>query len=321
MAPIVDLAQELIDHILDFLHDDPISLLSSSLVARNWVPAPRYHIFEKIAINYYFRPGYQLRLDTANGFLATCDSPYSTILPSVHSVVLNISTELDETAAVLLDEICLVLGRAPINKLLFIDHTYSGKPMSLSRIAPHFSGLQEFAYNALDDVAEDLFAVVASFPMLRRLSAYAATPAPHTQLYPSPTAFAYLHTLRLQLSSHESALSWLQSADEPLRLETLDLNIFHPYHNGWGPVGALNSLLHASGEHLRHLSLGVSYKDDIDDDDIDAVFRQMRDADGEVDLSSLANLRTLRLTNHNVDAICSALASLPVGAQPSRPSG
>ncbi|KAJ7084978.1 hypothetical protein C8R44DRAFT_651389, partial [Mycena epipterygia] len=50
MSSAEDLAQELIDAILDFLHEDHGSLLSSSRVARKWVPAPRYHIFERIAI-------------------------------------------------------------------------------------------------------------------------------------------------------------------------------------------------------------------------------------------------------------------------------
>ncbi|KAJ7022319.1 hypothetical protein C8F04DRAFT_971679, partial [Mycena alexandri] len=45
-----DLAQELVDTILDFLHDDQKSLLSSSLIARKWVPATRYHVFERITL-------------------------------------------------------------------------------------------------------------------------------------------------------------------------------------------------------------------------------------------------------------------------------
>ncbi|KAJ7445912.1 hypothetical protein FB451DRAFT_1055474, partial [Mycena latifolia] len=93
-----DLAQELIDTILDFLHDDRESLLSSSLVSRKWVPAPRYHIFEQIAINHLVT-GRQGRFrDTAHKFLAICSSPHCTILSSVHNVVLNIDTELAPTS-------------------------------------------------------------------------------------------------------------------------------------------------------------------------------------------------------------------------------
>ncbi|KAJ6458937.1 hypothetical protein C8R47DRAFT_994832, partial [Mycena vitilis] len=45
-----DVAQELIDTILDFLYDDSKTLLSSSLVARKWVPATRHHVFEEVTI-------------------------------------------------------------------------------------------------------------------------------------------------------------------------------------------------------------------------------------------------------------------------------
>ncbi|KAJ7649600.1 hypothetical protein B0H17DRAFT_1147685 [Mycena rosella] len=240
--------------------------------------------------------------------------PYCTIFPSVQSVVLTINTELGATAVSLLDEICHVLARALVEKIVFLDHTFMGQPMSLSRIGPHFPGLQEFTYTALDNVAEDLFALVASFPMLRMLSAYSSTPIAHTQLYPTNARFAHLHILRIKISNHGSILSWLQTA-EPLRLETLDLHFFHPYHSGWGPVAALNSLLHANREHLRHLTLRVSYEVNDSDDEIDDLVRQTKVADGEVDLSGLTKLRTLLLTSHNVEAICSTLASLPRGTQ------
>ncbi|KAJ7720367.1 hypothetical protein DFH07DRAFT_760873, partial [Mycena maculata] len=61
---------ELIDAILDFLHDDRQSLLHSSLVARKWVPATRYHIFERIAINHFLagQRGYRQYRDNAHDF-------------------------------------------------------------------------------------------------------------------------------------------------------------------------------------------------------------------------------------------------------------
>ncbi|KAJ7649595.1 hypothetical protein B0H17DRAFT_1102161 [Mycena rosella] len=304
MAFSVDLAQELIDHILDFLHDDRGSLLSSSLVARQWVPAPRYHIFERITINRYFTAGHHFR-ETTQNFLSICASPHCTILPSVQSVILNINTELGPASVGLLEDIVHVLARAPVKKMLFVDHNSMVQPVSLSWIAPFFPGLQEFVYNALYRVAEDIFVLVTSFPILRILSVYSRTPDPSsaeivpTRLYPAiPHAvFAHLHTLRMKLSTHDSVLSWLQSTE--LRpLETLDLHLFNPYHNGWGPVAALNSLLHANGEHLRHLTLRVS-NEDSSDETIDDLVRQLRVADGEVDLSGLTNLRSLRLHVHS----------------------
>jgi len=46
------LPQELVDHVLDHLHDDPLTLSSCSLVCHSWLPTTRYHLFSTVA----FRP-------------------------------------------------------------------------------------------------------------------------------------------------------------------------------------------------------------------------------------------------------------------------
>ncbi|KAJ7084937.1 hypothetical protein C8R44DRAFT_821749 [Mycena epipterygia] len=101
----------------------------------------------------------------------------------------------------------------------------------------------------------------------------------------------------------------MQSSTDQLRLETLDLNFYHCYHNGWGPVATLNSFLRANAGHLRSLALRVTYDDS--EGDVDDELRVTKPADGEVDLSCLPNLRSLYLSSHNVEAICSILKSAP----------
>ncbi|KAJ7438364.1 hypothetical protein B0H11DRAFT_1829309, partial [Mycena galericulata] len=170
-------AQELIDTILDFLHDDRASLLSSSLVGRTWVPATRYHIFERIAINHFstgHRGDHHFR-DTAHPFLSICGSPHCSILMSIRTVVLNVNTDFAPAGPNprLLVAIVNALAHAPVGKIIFIDHTsFLAPETSLSWLAPHFSGLQELSYNALERAAEDLFAFVSLFPELRILSVY-----------------------------------------------------------------------------------------------------------------------------------------------------
>ena len=44
------LAQELVDHIIDFLHDDPRSLLRVSLVSRVWVGRTRTYLYDSLKI-------------------------------------------------------------------------------------------------------------------------------------------------------------------------------------------------------------------------------------------------------------------------------
>ncbi|KAJ7121433.1 hypothetical protein C8R44DRAFT_786259 [Mycena epipterygia] len=322
MSSAEQLAQELIDAILDFLHDDRESLLSSSLVARKWVPAPRHHIFaERIALNFteLGPPAYNRSSNTAHEFLAISRSPYCSILPAIRNVVLNVDTELDGTSG-LLQEIVEVLARAPINKLMFLDHTFKSserQPISLSWIAPHFPGLQEFSYNALYDVAGDVLALVTSFPRLQSLSVYSTSPGTSNLARGKPlpaiphATFAHLHTLRLRLYGHQSEelLAWMNNIGGQLRLETLEINIFHCYHNGWGPVAALNSVLQINADSLRSFTLRVTY--DNKEDDLDDDLRVTKPADGDVDLSVLTHLRSLHLSSHNVETICSALRSAP----------
>ena len=51
-SPRMDLAQELVDHTIDFLHDDPTTLLQVSLVSRAWVSRTRTHLFESLEITH-----------------------------------------------------------------------------------------------------------------------------------------------------------------------------------------------------------------------------------------------------------------------------
>jgi len=62
--PIPQLPQELVDHIIDHLHDDPVTLNSCALVCHTWLPTSRLHIFSKIS----------LKVTPAAGHLAPSDS-------------------------------------------------------------------------------------------------------------------------------------------------------------------------------------------------------------------------------------------------------
>lgn len=93
-------------------------------------------------------------------------------------------------------------------------------------------------------------------------------------------------------------------------METLDVEIIHHFHNGWGPVAGINAFLHASREWLQHLHLCVIYEKN---SEIDELERVQRAADGPLDLSPLTNLRTLHLHIHDMEALCIAFESLPKG--------
>jgi hypothetical protein len=44
------LPQELVDHIIDHLHDDPVALSNCARVCRGWLPTSRHHFFSKISL-------------------------------------------------------------------------------------------------------------------------------------------------------------------------------------------------------------------------------------------------------------------------------
>ncbi|KAF7332951.1 hypothetical protein MVEN_02401000 [Mycena venus] len=185
-------------------------------------------------------------------------------------------------------------------------------------MTPHFPGLREFSYNSLDRFVLDIFTLVASFPELHSLSIYSntreAAKTAVAQAKPYLTiphaAFAHLNTLRLRLFSHQSEefIAWLVTLGDRIRLETLDLDVFHFYHNGWGPIAAINAYLTARGAYLRNFGLRIHYEDDRE---VDETILLSKDSDGDLDLGGLTNLRTLSLSSHNVEALCIALASLP----------
>lgn len=64
-----ELAPELIDLIIDFLHDNKGALCNCALVCRAWVPRSRYHSFSVISLH----PGHR-----CERFIEMLDSPFST---------------------------------------------------------------------------------------------------------------------------------------------------------------------------------------------------------------------------------------------------
>ncbi|KAF9477304.1 hypothetical protein BDN70DRAFT_810945 [Pholiota conissans] len=77
---------ELIENILDFVHDDPESLYAASLVCRAWVSTPRYHMFHRTIIRDIEDP-FQ---ENVTSFLSLCSSPHGTILPVIRCAILCI---------------------------------------------------------------------------------------------------------------------------------------------------------------------------------------------------------------------------------------
>ncbi|KAK7045010.1 hypothetical protein R3P38DRAFT_2609354 [Favolaschia claudopus] len=313
-----NLAQELVDAILDFLHDDRSSLCTSALVARRWLPASRYHIFQRITLNNVFSTHRVFR-DSAQGFLDLCDSPHCSIVSSIQDVILDLDHKRAPTG---LRDIVRILSQAPISRLEYVDRTFS-EPTALSWISPNLSRLQQLSYYSIDQFSKDIFPLVAHFPELRTLSiscnatdsAREYIPINYQPLELPAFAFTHLRNLRLCLMKVQTDefMRWLGTFGHRIQLEELDVDGFHFYHNGWGPIESLNAFLASNGSSLTHFGLYLRYEYG---DSVDDTVLLSRPSEGDVDLSPLINLRTLKLGTHNIDAVCASLNSLPIVTSP-----
>ncbi|KAK7043044.1 hypothetical protein VNI00_008782 [Paramarasmius palmivorus] len=80
-----DWSQELIEHVVDHLHDDRVSLKNCSLVASKWVPRSRHYLFQNLCID---APSSKsaVEYDTVISIL---DSPECTIHSSIQNLTLH----------------------------------------------------------------------------------------------------------------------------------------------------------------------------------------------------------------------------------------
>ncbi|KDR65889.1 hypothetical protein GALMADRAFT_162306 [Galerina marginata CBS 339.88] len=300
---ISDTPGEILERILDFLHDDHPSLCSCCLVSREWLSAARYHLVNPTIINEFQRPDRRYK-DNLHSFLALVQSPNSTILFPIRKVVLNIAT-LDLIKPVV-DEL---RHSKSLNHVVFLDHSYLRDSPSLSWMAQAFPSVRNFSYSTIFAVRDEAYRLFASLPRLQDLAIYtevytnfmfpAQIPGPH---------FFHISTLRLRLLKSEQFLDWLQTLDcWNSLLETLDLRIFRVLHRGWGPVKALNAFLRANSGTLRQLSLGIDYAPSVVD--VDESY-SVDNEEEPIDLSSLSNLRTVFFRTHDINSISNSLMTL-----------
>ncbi|THU77951.1 hypothetical protein K435DRAFT_738006 [Dendrothele bispora CBS 962.96] len=74
-TPCPELPPEIVNLVIDELHDFQHDLEACALVCRSWVPQSRFHLFSTIRLSNRRR----LLWEDVSSFLALCDSPYSTI--------------------------------------------------------------------------------------------------------------------------------------------------------------------------------------------------------------------------------------------------
>lgn len=252
---------EILERILDFLYDDRTTLFSASLVSREWVHAPRYHLFSRTLITEIYGRG-RLIKENATSFLALSHSEHCTILPAIQLVILVVATPE------LVDNLVKVLALSNVLSQLVYIHTLRSdsitwNPRVLSNIHDFYF---DFLWYKFDD---DAWRLVTSFPNLHSLSVYTQYACKVT-LPPSipGSTFRNIRTLRLRLTASEELFEWLKKLDGThFILETLDLRIFRTRDCGWGSMSALNSFLKEVSDTLTHLSIGIDCESGLDNAD------------------------------------------------------
>ncbi|KAF8184251.1 hypothetical protein BJ912DRAFT_1043814 [Pholiota molesta] len=296
---ISDMPQEILERILDFLHDDHATLYSVSLVSRAWVHAPRYHLFRQTLLTEIYGRGRLLKED-ARSFLVLAHSEHCTILPAIQYVIFVVATQE------LVDDLVEIL--APLKRLSQLTYIHTLRSETISWNAQILSNIHDFSFDFLwYNFDADARRLVTSFPNLHSLALYTDATCPITLPSSIPGyVFRNLRTLRLRLVASEELFEWLKKLDGTcFILETLDLRMFRPDRGtSWGSMSALNSFLKEVSDTLKHLSIGISYDAGLNE------LSESRDLETQIDLGPLVNLHSLFLRTWNMPTVCSSLISL-----------
>ncbi|RXW24954.1 hypothetical protein EST38_g920 [Candolleomyces aberdarensis] len=257
----LDLPYEILECILDYLHDDPETLRICSLVHRSWLPATRYHLLNPTIISQCC-DHWTSEIENVTELLDLVSSPHCTILPAIEDVILFFAPS--KGSSLLKEAIGILSEASSLKKVVFMN--CGAAPIAW--IAQETPNIQELVYEAgsEDSLAkQDAIPFLTSFTQLRSLSFYASR-VTYTVPIPAgpvgnPFAFTLLRTLRLSIDHSDEFLGWLLEYHSYIALETLALDIYSGNHEGWEGVDNLNRFLKAQSKSLTHLSLGISYTD------------------------------------------------------------
>lgn len=214
---------ELLDAIIDQLHDEETSLLSCSLVAKSWLPRARFHLFGTIRI----------RHSGLDQFLDTLNHPLSTLPTSIHYLVL-----LD--------------FMSPANREHLLARVVDGAFSSL-RIVSKLE-IQQTTFHSISEYVGILSALRRCRLECLKLHnvwwpRYSSGLVP---LNPASTIIPHLRSLSLGNCDKASLMTWLLE-DEPNNIAPLSILSMHDM--SWQEIATIGKFLrtlqhHASLEHV-----------------------------------------------------------------------
>ncbi|KAJ7164185.1 hypothetical protein C8R46DRAFT_309300 [Mycena filopes] len=276
------LPPELVDRLIDYLHDDIHALANCALVSRTWAPASRYHVF-----------GHVVLLDKSwTEYLRLLTSPFATFTPhSTHTLTFATAFGSRTTLASLLDDIVPKLPQfSAVTSLCLgiLNWSEMSTPtvISLAALFVSITAL-DIRHVQVDDVHE-LAGVISLFPHLEKMSVapfFLGDPADiHVAPFPDlPRGLVHVALTWFGPSGTRDMLAeafpWLEGTSaQPSPVQSLTLSLVDT-----STLPALGRLLRVLGPQLQALAIAFTSLASVTADDID----------NHIDLSENPNLRDL----------------------------
>lgn len=171
MAASIDLPQETLEEIIDFLYDDRQTLLTCSLASRKLVPVCRFHLFSEVS----------LESDRLCRFLELLDVPWSSFANMVSKIIVNgprqLKSPLRPKATALQpdyvpqDNSRLRERLARVNAVRFINLCPGDIPVSFWRLLEEMKAIKAIeAHRVAFRCPNNFFGYLSSLPLLESLS-------------------------------------------------------------------------------------------------------------------------------------------------------
>jgi len=236
------LPHEVVDLIIDFLHNDRHTLATCAIVCRSWLPSSRYHLFSRV----------DLSLSDIEHFAKLFKRPKSTFPSYIQSLSLagNASSAQQRAPYV---------GWTYLEGLDAVDSLYlrhiereALQPLAHSKLLSSFHHLTRLDIagifcHSFDDVLD----IICTYPHLRELSVSAIWwQVPGSQTFKQDLALPCLRTLHLP-SPPAPLLEWLLA-----RPSTLDVEALHMRRVPAIQSRLIGLFLRRLGSSLKHLEIG-----------------------------------------------------------------
>ncbi|KAF9457934.1 hypothetical protein BDZ94DRAFT_159237 [Collybia nuda] len=260
MSSWTSLSQEVIDQIIDHLHDHSGSLGNCALVERNWIPASRYHLFWTVNLHkgslFY---NSNKNVPRVKRLLKLLNSPYSTITHDIREIALIFSLVDCEYLSYL---VLRVTARLPgLRSLIFLpdpaDSTWAWCDIESYEITCFDDEVDEF-YAGFDeslsdwsDLTENFVRIVCSIPHLQQLK---ATWIPKSEvgdllLRPFPPHLGHLTVRALK----PVMIRWWLADEKHIPIQSIELHSIYP-----SEIPLIGTFLRTLGPSL--LDLRVSFR-------------------------------------------------------------